>query len=307
MSTSITNYREVYFAHEDIIKISGEPSYATLKTLQNQLKANAASVPSILGGGANGHLGLVLAPDKYSKISNIPFNRPYHPGLLDIPIGTERAESERITNAHRQQLEIYNTVQAVEKTLLQQIVKAVETVYLESLKNANTGLIQYPIYTVLEHLKSQYGSVHPHEYTEAHNKVTSMNYSIDSPIDTVFIALRDLLEISEAAKANLQASQAILIAYNILNKTNAFNEDLIAWNRKVEQDKTWESFQKHFRDAYKQRRSTVNQAVQNTSFGEHHANMIASTSAGNGYLIFYVFNPVLKWEIAGFETVIFLS
>ena len=71
-------------------------------------------------------------------------------------------------------------------------------------------------------------------------------------------------------------SQAILIAYNILNKTNAFNEDLIAWNRKPEADKTWDLFQNHFRDAYKQRRSTVNKVVNNTSFGEHHANMIAS-------------------------------
>ena len=282
MSTT-TNYREVYFAHEDLDKIAGEPSYDTLRTIHTQLKANAASVPSILGGGANGHLGLVIAPEKYALISNTPFNRPYHPGLLDVPIGTLRDEADRVTNAHRQQLDLYNTVQGVEKSLLQQLTKAVEPVYLESLKNQNTGLIQYPIFTVLAHLKSQYGNVHPHEYTEAHNKVTAMTYSIESPIDTVFTALRDLLDISEAANANLQADQAILIAYNILNKTNAFNEDLIAWNRKQDEEKTWDNFQQHFRDAYKQRRSTTNKAIHNTSFGEHHANMIASQVAEQLY------------------------
>ena len=282
MSTT-TNYREVYFAHEDLDKIAGEPSYDTLRRLHTQLKANAASVPSILGGGANGHLGLVLAPEKYALISNTSFNRPYHPGLLEVPMGTLRDEADRVTNAHKQQLDLYNTVQGVEKSLLQQLIKAVEPVYLESLKNQNTGLIQYPIYAVLAHLKSQYGNVHPHEYTEAHNKVTAMTYSIESPIDTVFTALRDLLDISEAANANLQADQAILIAYNILNKTNAFNEDLIAWNRKEDKDKTWDNFQQHFRDAYKQRRSTTNQTINNTSFGEHHANMIASQVAEQLY------------------------
>ena len=133
MSTS-TNYREIYFAHEELDKIAGEPSYDTLKTLHNQLKANAASVPSILGGGANGHLGLVISPEKYAQISNTSFNRPFHPGLLDIAVGTDRNEADRQTNAHKQTLDIYNTVQAVEKSLLQQLVKAIQPVYIESLK-----------------------------------------------------------------------------------------------------------------------------------------------------------------------------
>ena len=43
-----------------VTPIVGEPTYATLKTLKDQLKANAASVPTTLGGGNHGYLGLIL-------------------------------------------------------------------------------------------------------------------------------------------------------------------------------------------------------------------------------------------------------
>ena len=44
--------------------------------------ANANKVPSDLGGGTNGHLGLVLSVTYYILISNIPYVKTQHPGNM---------------------------------------------------------------------------------------------------------------------------------------------------------------------------------------------------------------------------------
>ena len=65
--------------------IVGKPTYTTLKTLKDQLKANAASVPTTLSGGNHGYLGLILSPAAYAKISNcfhrtrLSWTTPRHP------------------------------------------------------------------------------------------------------------------------------------------------------------------------------------------------------------------------------------
>ena len=43
-----------------LTKIQGIPTHEPLRRIKNEIKANAASVPSDLGGGVHGHLGLIL-------------------------------------------------------------------------------------------------------------------------------------------------------------------------------------------------------------------------------------------------------
>ena len=63
-------------------RIHGKPDYSKLKVLKDLLKANAFRVSSNLGGGAHGHLGLVLTPVEYATVSATPYVCPPHPGPL---------------------------------------------------------------------------------------------------------------------------------------------------------------------------------------------------------------------------------
>ena len=63
-----------------VTPIVGKPTYATLKTLKDQLKANATSVPTTLGGGNHGYVGLILSPATYATISPTAFIEPTYPG-----------------------------------------------------------------------------------------------------------------------------------------------------------------------------------------------------------------------------------
>lgn len=56
MSIQAINYHENLFPKPDLTKIIGIPTYDTLHTLQLELKTNAQSVHSNLGGGNHGHL-----------------------------------------------------------------------------------------------------------------------------------------------------------------------------------------------------------------------------------------------------------
>ena len=72
-TTGPVDYAKTYFLHPTLTTIHGEPNYASLKLLKKELKANASTVTSDLGGGGHGHLGLVLTPHEYSMISAVPY------------------------------------------------------------------------------------------------------------------------------------------------------------------------------------------------------------------------------------------
>ena len=81
--------------------IVGEPTYTTLKTLKDQLKANAASMPTTLDGGNHGYLGLILSPATYATISPTVFIEPAYPGQHPtIPAGTNAANTSTIIRCH---------------------------------------------------------------------------------------------------------------------------------------------------------------------------------------------------------------
>ena len=80
------DYKNNIFDHPDLTRIIGEPTTASLITLHQEVKANAQSVSTSLGGGANGHLGLVCSPETYQELvpGDTPYIRPTNPGRLQI-------------------------------------------------------------------------------------------------------------------------------------------------------------------------------------------------------------------------------
>ena len=74
------------FLYPTLTKVHGALDYVTLKILEKEVAANAASIQSDLGGGQNGHLGLVKSPAAYTNICATPYVRHINPGHLNIPV-----------------------------------------------------------------------------------------------------------------------------------------------------------------------------------------------------------------------------
>ena len=76
------DFKNTHFTFKELSRLPGEPNLATLLTLRAQIKANASSVYSLLGGGKHGHLGLVVTDTVYAAIvGTVPFTRPSLPTL----------------------------------------------------------------------------------------------------------------------------------------------------------------------------------------------------------------------------------
>ena len=159
-SDGTVNYREVFFEYPDCTKILGEPTFETVKILEDELKANAQAVYSPLGGGQHGHLGLVLAPFLYSTISATPFQRPNPPAPFIIdPNEAAHVAQARLDN-HNSNIRLFREVTGVKKALLQQIVRSVDAAYLKPLRNQVTNTLEHlEIYDILGYLYQNHGYI----------------------------------------------------------------------------------------------------------------------------------------------------
>jgi phage gp36-like protein len=61
------------FPHTILPTVQGEPDYQTIHVIQKLLQANARAIDTHLGGGALGHLDIIVSEAAYAVIA------PIHP------------------------------------------------------------------------------------------------------------------------------------------------------------------------------------------------------------------------------------
>ena len=261
---------KIYLEFPNLTKIHGEPTFNSIKTLHNELKTNSQTVPSNLGGGTHGHLGLVLNHQQYALLSNAPFIAPPHPGTLIIPPGTTQHMTNTLKEQHAETLRVFTETQTVEKTLRQQIIAAVEASYLAALRDRQTNSIGLNIAEIIQHLYDTYGNVTPRTLQDYEDRVKGMVFDPIQPIDDVFNAVMDLMDYSEAARAPYSQQQSMNIAYIILSRPGKFGKWILEWNRKPRNQQSWLSFKTHFRNAQKEYRELQDTTVAETEFNQAH-------------------------------------
>ena len=234
--------------------ITGEPDFESLQQMKNEIKANAQSVPSTLGGGNHGMLGLVLTPVEYALVSAVPFVTEPHPGPLVFPAGTTGVQSKAIEVEHKTRMKLYEKCVGVEKSIIQQISKAVEKTWLDPLRDHNTDAINCSIPDILAFLFQEHGDVSANALERREKLVRDMVYNPASElVDRIFTEVTKLADFATAAGAPLTQQQKINIAYVILMKTRVFNKAITDWNRVIRVtpgDNTWQNFKRFFRLAH---------------------------------------------------------
>ena len=148
MSSDI-DYKSTHFEYPALSKIHGPPLYETLTQFHNEIKANAASVPSTLGGGAHGHLGHVVPPAQYALPSNFLYIRPQHPPPFFIPPGTNAQVATMLRDNHIENLRQFRECIGVENALKQQLVTAIDSSWLKSMRNSISNSITMPLLDII--------------------------------------------------------------------------------------------------------------------------------------------------------------
>jgi hypothetical protein len=278
MSVININYRESYFQHPSLTRISGEPTYKSLAKLERECKANGKSVRSTLGGGLQGHLGLICSATTYNRISpGVPFTRPVLPVLPDLTQATA-PQIAAARQLHTDDIATFQACNLIERTIIQQINTALDEDCLADLIDDDTGLLQGTIPQILQSLFDTYGAITPQSLATAKAAVEAISYNHARPIVNIFTEINEYANMADAAQAAETPTQLINIGIIIITRSTIFSSDIRKWHDKPETDKTWPNFKDHFKAA--QRAIKKSQPVVTTdSLGFHdQANSAASNT-----------------------------
>ena len=273
MTTTNIDYVDTYFELPTLTKIHDEPTYFHLKELKNELKTNATSVTTDLGGGDHGHLGLILTPAEYAAISAHAYVRPVHPGVLVIPPGTAQHEVTRLREEHKEQIRLFRETVDVEKALIKQLVAAIEPKYIKNLRNTDSNAINIPLHDVFTHLFTRYGNVNADTLMEIEEKVKTMEYNLVEPLVTVFNEIEELTRLGAAANNPFSDMQQVQLGLRIIKSTNDFEQGIQTWYGRPAAEHTWQNFKTHFEEARELLRKIRGVDMQNSTF--QHANIVA--------------------------------
>eukprot|EP00957_Ditylum_brightwellii_P034758 2634233-Ditylum_brightwellii.AAC.1 len=69
------------FVYKTLPIIDGQPTYADINKMSKILYANAGKVPTTLGGGNKGHIGLIMKASLYATISTTAYAARTEPSM----------------------------------------------------------------------------------------------------------------------------------------------------------------------------------------------------------------------------------
>jgi len=270
----VEDFKNTHFDYPELSRIVGEPTLGALITLRNQIKANAQRVDSTLGGGAHGHLGLVYSAQNYATVlGTVPYIRPTLPILNVLPTDTQFQIAEK-RHQYAVSLGQYREVQGIERTIIQQIVTAIEPKYIRALRDIETNKITKTIPDILKFVFDAYGDIAPKELKQLRDQVENMIFDPSEPVDTVFAEIEDLETIAALADNPFQEMQKIDMAYLILQSCKRFTSGLKKWYKKDLVDKTWANFIQLLRKEQKDLRRTGEATVSETLNKEDFINLL---------------------------------
>ena len=273
MTTSVPSVEDIINAcPTPITKITGEPNYESLKHLTDQLKANAASIPTTLGGGNHGYLGLILSPAAYTTITATQFIEPICPGQHpNIPAGTSAANTSTLVRRHTEDLHQWREFKNVNTALQNQLLTAIDDIYVRALKDRHVGYMNQSIRTILQHLFDNYGNITPLELEDNDTKMRA-TWDPNSPFDCLIQQIEDGQDYANDGGQSYTAEQLKRIAYTLVFKTGLYFEDCKAWNAHPAAAHTWDNFKTHFQSAQRLLRNqmhTTKQAGFHSNLAQH--------------------------------------
>ena len=212
MTTTQTDIDKIIaqFEKAQCTPILERPTFRTLIQLKNELKTNAGSIKTTLGGRAHGHLGLILTPQEYAGICpTTPFIKPNTPGELQITQDMTNYDQIRHKQEWEQRLRLYDLTNNVEKALINQLSSALPEVYVKIHRNRVTNTITDPLHQVLQSLFDRYGQVTSDELEEIEMEFTKYQHDITLPLVVLWDKVAYLKEVGELAKIPFSLQQLI--------------------------------------------------------------------------------------------------
>lgn len=174
-----------YFVHKTIKRVQGKPTREDIKQVQIKIQENAAAIPSELGGGRHGYLGLTMSTTEYNTVAREAFTGHTNPGALPtIPTGATQHQITHAKEEHKKQLKLFKEQRFVERALKSLIINAFEETYLLDLKEDHIGYNNVDIPGLFNHLCRHYGKITDADLL-ANKETMNKPWDPDTPIQLV--------------------------------------------------------------------------------------------------------------------------
>ena len=241
--------------------IVGRPNNSTLQVFQQQLFQNARAIPCDLGGGNNGHLGLIMTPAAYlTRPGAEVFVPPESPGLLTAPpAAANQAVAAEHKRVHNNQLMVFQLYQSVRTALINQITAAVDHTFLQALCDADFGFHDVQPYELLAHLKTTYGVLTGLEIEQNRARLAEA-WDPTSPIETLWARIVEIRRVATDANQAISDAAVIALVLPMFERTGLFLHSVNAWNGLELANQTFDRFKSHFTRANELRVTTLSSA-----------------------------------------------
>ena len=208
---------------------------------------NAASIPTELGGGNHGFLGLVVTPQKYTTLTGHIFTPHMNPGTFPtFPQNPTQPIIAQILAIHKEALRVWRLQQSIIKCLKNQLTNAFEDKYFEEINDIYVGFNNVSIQDILAYLYDRFGKLSTLELEEA-EKTFNEPYNPSTPFGSFTRKIEEAMDLAAAAGCPYTLQQIVAKAFNCIIKVQ-FLPDTATREQKraTPADKTWVNFKNHF-------------------------------------------------------------
>ena len=226
---------------ETVTKIHGQPTSHDLTNLEKEIISILANIPTTLGGGNHGHVGVIMDPTDYNTMTGgTAFVNPVNPGIypaglaLNAAAGTRaRAEAE-----HKELINQFETFEGVRLGTKDLILEAVDNEYLSEIEHDTLGYLNVTPRQMIGHLLTRGGAL---DFADTKDLLAERDgeWNVTENPQLYFNRVEKAIKGLTRNGINSDLNERKDIALFHLKATGEFDAAVREWEAKPAADKTW--------------------------------------------------------------------
>ena len=150
-----------------------------------------------------------------NTLSDTALVNPVNPGPFNPPAQGTGSQIEAAKDVWRDTKFTFELCQATENALIAQAVDATNATYLAALRNVDSSRYGDSIRSLTQHLYSIYRRITPQQVKLRELELYNIPFDLLLPVDSIFNAVDDLMELSEHAGIPMTPDQSVNLGYVI--------------------------------------------------------------------------------------------
>jgi hypothetical protein len=227
---------------ETVTKIHGQLTNQDLTTLEKELIAILANIPTTLGGGNHGHAGILMEPTRYLLTAGVPFNNPANPGNYPLNIAGNAAAGvrARAEAEHKEEVREYETYQGVIQATKDIFLETVDHEYLIEIEDEILGFLNQTPTDMLNHLRNRGGAL---DFADTKTLLAERDGEWDASEvpQLYFNRVEKAIQGLTRAGINSDLNERRDMALYYLKASGEFDAAVREWENRPTVNKTWQN------------------------------------------------------------------